>query len=140
MDARLETLDRLFAGDVATKHDTGGSFLVEDAAAEQPRADRFEISPSGPIYGYRLLLAQGDQGRLERQVLEAEGLSLEDFRRPEGMRLKGGRRPLRFPLSEVDCWVDDGIVVSFTLPAGCYATNVLAELMKTELKSESEWQ
>lgn len=131
MAERLETLDILFAGDVAYKHDSGGAFLVEDPAAEQPRADRFEISPSGPLYGYRMLMAEGRQGELERRVLAEEGLTLEDFKRAEGLRLKGGRRPLRFPIMDVDVWYDAGLVLAFTLPPGCYATNVLAEVMKT---------
>jgi len=130
MDARLETLDQVTAGDVATKHDSGGSFLVEDPLIEGPRVDRFEISPSGPIYGYRTLLAEGEQGRLERQILAGEGMTLEEFKTVPGLKLKGARRPLRFPMQEVDCWFDDGVVVTFVLPPGSYATNVLAEITK----------
>ena len=133
MDARLETLDQLTAGDVATKHDSGGSFLVEDPLVEGPRADRFEISPSGPIYGYRTLLAEGEQGRLERQILADENMTLEEFKTVPGMKLKGARRPLRFPMQEADCWYDDGVVITFTLPSGSYATNVLAEITKNDL-------
>ncbi|MGQ9515644.1 MAG: tRNA pseudouridine(13) synthase TruD [Anaerolineae bacterium] len=130
MAERVDTLDILSAGDVAYKHDSGGAFLVEDPAVEQPRADRFEISPSGPLYGYRMLLAEGRQGELECRVLAEEGLTLEDFKRAEGLRLKGGRRPLRFPIKEVDMEYDNGLVLTFILPPGCYATNVLAEVMK----------
>lgn len=130
MAERIDTLDILFAGDAAYKHDSGGAFLVEDPAVEQPRADRFEISPSGPLYGYRMLWAEGRQGELERRVLAEEGLTPEDFKRAEGLRLKGGRRPLRFPIKEMDARYDEGLVLTFTLPPGCYATNVLAEVMK----------
>ena len=133
MDARLETLDQVAAGDVATKHDSGGSFLVEDPLVEGPRADRFEISPSGPIYGYRTLLAEGEQGRLERQILAGEGMTLEEFKTVPGLKLKGARRPLRFPMQEVDCWYDNGVVVTFALPPGSYATNVLAEITKNDI-------
>ena len=35
---------RLEAGDVAVVHESGGLFVVEDPALEQPRAERFEIS------------------------------------------------------------------------------------------------
>lgn len=133
MDARLDTLDQVQAGDVATKHDSGASFLVTDPELEQPRADRFEISPSGPIYGYRTLLAEGNQGKLERSVLSDEGMDLDAFKATEGMKLKGARRPLRFPLKEVDAWYDDGVVVTFVLPAGSYATNVMAEITKNSI-------
>jgi tRNA pseudouridine13 synthase len=136
--ARLATLDRLFVGDVATKHDSGGSFIVEDVQAEQPRADRFEISPSGPIFGYRMLQASGEPGRLESQVLADEGLAVEQFKALAGMKLKGERRPLRFPLKDVETGYDDGVVISFSLPAGSYATNVLAEITKAEVASIDE--
>ncbi|MGQ9627571.1 MAG: tRNA pseudouridine(13) synthase TruD [Anaerolineae bacterium] len=134
LEERLETVDRLFPGDLAYKHDTGAAFLVEDAEKEQPRAERFEISPSGPLYGYKLLLASGQQGELERRILKEEGLSLESFRLKEGLKVRGERRPLRFPISEVKIWYDEGIVLSFTLPRGSYATNVLQEIIKSEVR------
>jgi tRNA pseudouridine13 synthase len=136
--ARLHTLDRLLAGDVATKHDSGGSFVVQDPAVEQPRADRFEISPSGPIYGYKLLMAEGEPGQMERQVLEAEGLTLEDFKSLEALKVRGERRPLRFPLQDVELWYDGGVVLRFALPAGSYATNVLGEVMKAPVAGLDE--
>ncbi len=129
LDARLETLDRVFAGDLAYKHDSGASFRVEDPAVEQPRADRFEISPSGPIYGYKLLMASGEQGQLEQRILDEEALTLDDFR-VRGLKLRGGRRPLRFPVWEPQVWYDEGVVLDFALPKGCYATTVLGEVMK----------
>jgi tRNA pseudouridine13 synthase len=71
-------------------------------------------------------------GEMERQVLAEEGFALEDFRL-RGLRLKGARRPLRFPLLEAAVEEDDeGLVVSFSLPPGCYATVVLREVTKGE--------
>jgi tRNA pseudouridine13 synthase len=131
LDERLDTIDRLFVGDVAFIHAKGAAFLVEDVAAEQPRADRFEISPSGPLYGYKLLVAEGTQGELERRILAAEGLSLESFRLQGGPKAPGARRPLRFPLLKPELWYDEGLVLAFELPKGCYATSVLAEITKT---------
>jgi tRNA pseudouridine13 synthase len=129
--ARLDDLDSLQQGDLAWIHGKGAVFLVRHPGQEQPRADRLEISPSGPLYGYKLTLAQSAPGELERQVLEQEGLGLEDFR-IRGIKLKGARRPLRFPLREVKAWYDDGLMLSFALPPGCYATTVLAEVMKAD--------
>jgi tRNA(Glu) U13 pseudouridine synthase TruD len=48
-----------------------------------------------------------------------------------GIKLKGARRPLRFPLREIRMWYDDGLMLSFMLPPGCYATTVLSEVMKS---------
>jgi tRNA pseudouridine13 synthase len=128
---RLDTLGLLQVGDLANIHGKRAVFLVEDPAAEQPRADRLEISPSGPLYGYKLTMAQGVPGEMEQQVLEEEDLVLEDMR-IRGMKVRGARRPLRIPLREVAIREDEGLVLSFSLPPGCYATTVLAEVMKTE--------
>ncbi|MEA3345094.1 MAG: tRNA pseudouridine(13) synthase TruD [Chloroflexota bacterium] len=130
--ARLGEIDRVREGDLAWKHDSGAVFLVEDAEAEQPRAERLKISPSGPIFGYKMLMPQGEPGRLEREVLEEEGLALEDFRRPRGLKAKGARRPLRVPLREAELWYNEGLMISFDLPSGSYATNVLREIVKDE--------
>src|SRR5205814_8624040 len=91
-----ESLDRLFDGDVAYKHDTGGGFLVEKAAVEQPRCDAFEISPSGPLVGYRMRMpGEGEALRIEQEALAAVKLSAGDFRRAGSHKIKGARRALR---------------------------------------------
>jgi tRNA pseudouridine13 synthase len=128
---RIQALDRLEEGDVAFIHASGAAFLVKDLAAEQPRADRFEISPSGPLFGPKALLAEGRPGRREREVLSEAGLSLDEFRAP-GIKLKGARRPYRIPLYDVQVAWDDGLLLSFRLPPGSYATEVLREVMKRE--------
>lgn len=130
--ARLEEIHRIRDGDLAWKHDSGAVFLVEDADVEQPRAEQMEISPSGPMFGCKMRTAREEPGRLERKVLEEEGLSLEDFRGRGAMRAKGTRRPLRVPLREVELWYDEGLMLRFDLPPGSYATNVLREITKEE--------
>ncbi|MBL7200291.1 MAG: tRNA pseudouridine(13) synthase TruD [Anaerolineae bacterium] len=126
---RIASIDRLQKGDLAWIHGRGAVFVVQDAEQEQPRADRLEISPSGPLYGYKLTMAQDAPGEAEREMLEEEGLTLEDFRL-RGLKFKGARRPLRFPLREVKIEYDEGLLLSFSLPPGCYATTVLNEVIK----------
>lgn len=138
VDARLCSLDHVFAGDLAMKHPSRSVFLVEDEVAEQPRASRFEISPTGPIFGYKMAQASGQQGELEAKILDSEGVALEEFRIGGGVRARGERRALRFPVHEPEIWYDNGIMLGFWLPRGCYATTVLAEITKTELASVSE--
>jgi tRNA pseudouridine13 synthase len=130
LDARLHSLDRVHVGDVAMKHPGRSVFRVEDEAAEQPRAARFEISPTGPLFGYKVMQAMGQQGELEASILGSEGLELEDFRVGGGIRAKGERRALRFQVNEPEVWYEDGVMLSFWLPRGCYATTVLGEIMK----------
>lgn len=127
---RARPLARLESGDLAVKHASGGVFLVEDAGGEQPRADAFEISPTGPIPGSRMARAQGEPGRREEEVLRALGLPPDAFARPpRGMRLRGARRPLRVPVEEADVADAEGTpLLRFCLPRGSFATVLLEEL------------
>ena len=134
--ARIPTLDQVMPGDLAYKHDNGAVFLVHDAAAEQPRADRFEISPTGPMIGYRLTLPEGEPLRIEQEVMDKAGLKPADFRASGRLRVKGARRPLRVRPENVElsAGVDEfgaQITVAFRLPSGSFATVFLDELMKS---------
>jgi len=131
LDGRLDRLDEVVDGDVAYKHDNGACFLVTDAAAEAVRAEAFEISPTGPLFGCKMKEPEGKVLELERQVLDMEGLSLESFNLTGGLRMEGERRPLRVPLMEpTAAWDGEGLVLEFGLPRGSYATAVLREVMK----------
>jgi tRNA pseudouridine13 synthase len=138
LDVRLQTLDKVHPGDLAMKHPGRSVFRVEDQAVEQPRVESFEISPTGPIFGYKMMQATGRQGELEQEVLEAEGLVLEDFRVGGGIRAKGTRRALRFQIGDPQLRYDEGVLLEFWLPKGCYATAVLAEVMKVPLTNNRQ--
>ena len=132
LEKRTPHLGKLLDGDIAVKHSNGAPFLVENPTIEQPRADTFEISPSGPIFGYKMRMPSGDVRELETSVLTDDGVRLEKFRKVAGIKLPGTRRPLRMPiqLHEVSTTGNHaGIRLSFTLPAGGYATVVLEELL-----------
>lgn len=126
---RLGRLGQLENGDVAYIHDKGACFIVEDAQVEQARSDRFEISPSGPLFGLKTLGAQGEPGRREQEILAQHRLRPEDFGLP-GLKVRGGRRPYRFQVKGAKTWWDDGLMISFELQPGAYATTVMAEIMK----------
>jgi len=133
LERRLDTLDRLEAGDMAYIHGRGAVFRVEHPDAEVPRAARLQISPSGPIVGHRVSLAEGRPGEIERAVLADKGISPADFERVKALRVRGDRRPLRVPLADAQVEpAGDGLLIRFTLPPGAYATIVLAEVTKTE--------
>lgn len=134
---RITEIDRVRLGDLAKKSDTGGVFTVEDADKEQPRAEAFEISATGPLVGYRSRLAEGEPGQIERAVLAARSLEQEDFRRVGSLRVKGTRRALRFRLD--DASLEDGrdehgpfLEARFIASSGCYATVALREIMKAD--------
>lgn len=132
LDQRLTAIDSVVAGDLAWKHDNGACFLVTDAAGEAPRAERFEISPTGPLFGCRMTLPAGEPLRREEALLAAAGLTLESFDQPGWRRLEGERRPLRVPLGGVRASLDGAdLLLEFSLPKGSYATAVMREITKT---------
>lgn len=131
LDERLPTFDVVEDGDLAFRHDNGACFLVMDAAGEAPRAARREISPTGPLFGCKMTLPAGTQLDREERLLAAEGLCLEQFDLPGGLRMEGERRPFRIPLGEPALEQEGAdLILSFSLPKGSYATVVLGEVMK----------
>jgi len=131
LSQRLDTIDKIERGDVAYIHRNGAAFVVREAEVEQPRVDQFEISPAGPLFGIKYLPAEAEPGQREVDLLNQAGLSLGDFNLP-GVRPVGGRRPYRIPLTDAQLQWNEGIIVSFTLPPGGYATMVLREIMKND--------
>ncbi len=130
---RINRLDRVLVGDWAMKLENGACFPVENAEQEQPRADRFEISPTGILFGSRVSWATGEPGEIERTTVVDNGAT------PEGLTeaakacgFRGERRALRVRLDELEWSITDGaLTVWFSLPPGAYATSVLRELMKS---------
>ena len=114
------------------KMENGACFLVEDAVKEQPRADRFEISPTGILFGSRVAWASGEPGEIERAVVAESGATQESLTEAaKACGFRGERRSFRIPLANLE-WTLEGTILtlSFSLPPGAYATNVLRELMK----------
>jgi tRNA pseudouridine13 synthase len=126
---------RIIRGDLAKKHDTGGVFTVEDATVEQPRFDAGEISFTAPIYGYKMREAKYEAKEMEDAVFAGAGVTLEQLRRigADGTRRLGRLLPDISVASH-----DEGITLSFTLPAGGYATVILREFMKNDEEPETE--
>ena len=113
-------------GDIAKKHDTGGLFMVTDSVVEQQRADRLEISATGPIWGKKMKRAGDVAGALEEKLLRLQGLTPDVFGKQPG-----SRRSLRVVLREVSMRQEpDGLRLGFFLPKGSYATVLLDEIMK----------
>jgi tRNA pseudouridine13 synthase len=124
-------IGRLEEGDVAVLHGSGGLFRVDEPALEQARADAFEISPTGPIFGTRVSLEPaGVPAERERAVLRRLGIPAE-LRPPRGLRLRGGRRTLRVRPQGVEVQAEArGLRLRFTLPPGCYATVFVDALLE----------
>lgn len=123
LDERPIPPGRLERGDVAVVHASGGLFLVETSVREQPRADAFEISPTGPIFGTKVSVEPaGQPARRERAAMARLGIPAP-LLPPPGVRLHGTRRPLRVQPREVEVEAEDGALrLRFVLPPGSYAT------------------
>ena len=126
--ARPLPLDELEEGDLAMRHDSGGAFRVDDPACERERALRFEISPTGPIFGPRMTWPGAAVAARERAVMEAHGLDPDALRLP-GVRARGARRALRVRPEVARLEREgDAVLLAFALPTGSYATVLVAEL------------
>ncbi len=132
LEQRLPDLDRLQDGDIAFKHINGACFRVPDASLEQQRATDLEISPTAPLFGHKLMLAEQAPGRQEIEMLREAGLSLASWKLSQGLSMPGERRPLRVPLNAplITEAAENSLQLSFCLPKGSYATSVLSELIK----------
>ncbi|MCK4659956.1 MAG: tRNA pseudouridine(13) synthase TruD [Phycisphaerae bacterium] len=142
VETRIRELGRLQQGDLAWKHVNGACFRVEDAVAEQPRCDTFEISPTGPLFGTRMTEPAGQPGELEAKLLADAGLDRTLFRSKHGVKLDGARRPLRVPLDNpevVEAGDQQGshLRLTFALPPGSYATMITREVCKTDNPDDS---
>jgi tRNA pseudouridine13 synthase len=131
--ARVEAgeLGRIVDGDLVRKEDSGGLFVADDVAEVQSRADRLEVSATGPMMGAEMRWPAREAARREEEALAAAGLTrehLDRFRRAG----EGTRRGYRVLVREASVLVeDDGAVrVSFVLPSGAYATEILRELTR----------
>jgi len=125
-------------GDVMSKRDTGGLFVVTDVAAEQARFDAGETVMCGPMFGKRTFAADGLAAEREAAVLAANNITIQAFD-GFGKLMSGTRRHNLIFLTDLTTkWDAEGLLLSFTLPAGCYATVLLREVMKSRVENDEE--
>jgi tRNA pseudouridine13 synthase len=131
LSRRIDSIHRLLPGDLAAFATGGKVFLAEDPEAEAGRLGSFEVSPTGPIFGFRMPAPSGEPARMEAEVLAAEGITTDSFRLRGGLACRGVRRPLRFQILDARFErTEDGFRLGFRLRKGCYATMVLREILK----------
>ena len=135
LDGLLRTV---LPGDVMMKWPFGGLFVASDVPVEQSRFDARETVTGGPMYGSRLFAAATDAAIREANVLSNNRLSLASFI-GFGKLMGGTRRHNLIYLDDlISTWEPDGLRLTFTLPSGCYATVLLAEVMKTNPDTSSD--
>ena len=125
-------LDQLLDGEVVRLDGSTKVFVVEDPAHELERWRSLDIHLTGPLPGPKMRQPQGDAARLELSVIEGLGLSASHLAHL-GRHAPGTRRDLLVrpeglsfePLPKA------GLRLSFTLPAGAYATELVRQLAGT---------
>lgn len=129
---RRDCWDTLLAGDICQPDDSRGLFRADEDEQAATRVVAGEVHPTAPLPGVDGLQPDGECAALEHQVLssyaqEISGLCAEGV---EGMR-----RATRLPVRDLQ-WHRDGdaLHVQFRLPAGAFATTVLAELVDTHTR------
>jgi tRNA pseudouridine13 synthase len=116
-------------GDVMFKQ-TCGIFYVTDRAAEQARFDTRETVHAGPIFGKKTFPAHGAALARESAILSDAGITPTQLR-SFGPLLSGTRRRNLVYVDDLAITpLPHGLEFRFSLPAGSYATVLLAEFMK----------
>lgn len=133
LDSRIRQgrFQQLQKGEWCQPWPQGDAFVATGEKQERHRLGRFELTPLGPIWGYKLLQPGPD----EIQLLAELGLTSESFR---PFRAPGSRRPTRLPLPGLNCQAHPrGLRLEFELPPGAYATVLLQHFFDLE-GSQSE--
>jgi tRNA(Glu) U13 pseudouridine synthase TruD len=75
------------------------------------------------------MAAEDEAGVIERPILEASGMERLSTQLVPKKALRGTRRALTVPVAEVQSTIEPGaVLLAFSLPAGSYATTLLAQL------------
>ena len=123
----LACWDAPLPGDALMLADSG---VLSATGADNPdttrRVANGELHPTGPLWGKGFVPVSGEAARLEREILAA----FSGWRKGlERAGMKHQRRPLRVIPGDLQAARnDDSLTLSFSLPAGAYATAVLREL------------
>ena len=126
----------VLGGDVMAKLPAGGMFVAEDVPREQARFEARETVMAGPIFGRKTFAAAGHAARREAETLAAFGLTPASFA-GFGKLMQGTRRHNLVYVDDLSAeWEPGGLRLSFTLPAGSYATVLLREITKVEPHGE----
>jgi tRNA pseudouridine13 synthase len=134
LTARLALNPRqLLEGEVVRLHGAGAMFRVDSVEQEQPRLDARDLHLQGPMFGPKLRPAAAAALELEQRIireLELDEAALGVL----GKNAPGTRRDLYAPLEDLTIEPQEArsgqaaLRLSFTLPAGGYATEVLRQL------------
>ena len=124
---------RALLGDILVKGESGGCFVCTDAEGDQTRIDRFEIHPTGPMFGPKMMQPENKPAQMEALIMQRYQIGQEQFKRFSKLT-RGARRALRIDISCLQAsWEKDGSYrLRFQLPSGSYATTLINELINMQ--------
>ncbi|RWX53316.1 tRNA pseudouridine(13) synthase TruD [Photobacterium chitinilyticum] len=118
----------LLAGDSLLQHGDERGVIAEPATAElQMQVDKGTMAITAPMMGDNALPTTADAEAFEMGIVEQEPLLLKLIC---DNRMRHERRSLLLKPQQMEWLLEDNeLTVSFALPAGCFATAVVRELM-----------
>jgi tRNA pseudouridine13 synthase len=132
LSARYELgFKHLIAGEVVRLGTGHSVFCVQDPNAEQPRYIVGELHLTGPIVGPKTKQAESVALELEQRIVADVGLGAEDLARLADFA-PGARRDLVVLPEDlsVEAESEGSLVLSFALPPGSYATQLVQEFTR----------
>ena len=131
-------LRHVLHGDVMAKWPFGGMFVADDLEREQARFDARETVHAGPIFGRKTFRAAGAAAEREAVVLADAGLTPDAFA-GFGKLMQGTRRHNLVYVDDLTAAATAGAVqLTFSLPAGSYATVLLREILKSDVPAADD--
>lgn len=124
---RLGVWNTLLEGDVLQPEGSRGLFLADDEPQAAERIAAGEVHPTAPLPGLGGMASSRACAELEARVLAPYQDLIEALCR-EGV--EASRRATRLPVTALE-WQREGdaLILSFSLPAGAFATTVLANFL-----------
>ena len=122
--------NQLLDGEVCMLAGSRGFFASEEIDEKlKQRLLEKDIHPSGPLWGKGELASKNQASELESASL-ADLSEWRDGLEKAGLKME--RRSLRLSVDDLQWeYVDKTLVLKFSLPAGCFATAVLREVVET---------
>jgi tRNA pseudouridine13 synthase len=122
----LQVWDRGMPGDVFMLDGKSACFKDDGSDDISERLSRNEIHPTAILWGEGDVMVSADAAALESRIVEQYPVFRDGL---VAARLQAQRRSCRVIPDQFDsCRQDNDFIVSFSLPAGSYATSVLAEI------------
>ena len=121
--------NRALPGDLLAFTDSRSHFPAGEAECADPRLAALDLHPTGPLFGRGELRTGGPTLALESGVQASEASLVNWLANAD---LEQERRILRLPIAGL-AWhyhATDTLQLEFVLPAGCFATVVVRELVR----------